>query len=87
MSKKLILNGHQAKAVADAMCALNNVGALCKAKFPLGGDGNILTVTETEDGEIAIRHLQGWGMIGVGEVYASQGEFFSAYSELMDAAK
>lgn len=77
MSQKLILNGAQAKAVADAMCALNNVGGI--AQINLEG----CQVMQFHDGSVTVVvHLT-----NKFEEYPSQGEFFGAYSEFMDEAK
>lgn len=67
-----ILNQAQARAVADAMCALNNV---C-GKMDCWIDG-VINVEELKTGEISV-HYQGAGGTR-DELYADQNEFMTAH--------
>ncbi len=64
-----ILNQHQARAVADAMCALNNVSARISAEL----DGVI--VHEDAAGFVRVSVLNS----GRNETYSSQNRFMAAY--------
>lgn len=68
----MIMNQAQAKAVADAMCALNNVGG----KIDCWIDG-VINVMESRTGEVFV-HYQGVGTT-LDEPYADQNAFMSAY--------
>lgn len=75
MSK--ILTQAQAKAVYDAMCALNNVGATIKASFgSVHTDG--VNVFESL-GEIHVALVQKYDVVD-SEIYAGQSAFAAAYS-------
>lgn len=71
-----ILTPAQAKAVYDAMQALNNVNAVVKASFPLNTGGtHWVHVAECGDtGDITIT----WGLRTVAR-YSSQSAFAIAY--------
>ena len=73
MSKPLILTPAQAKAVYDAMCALNNVGARIRATIPPDNQHSPIEVRENAVGEVFV---QGFGC----EIYADQAGFYTAYS-------
>lgn len=64
----MILTQSQAKAVADAMCALNNVGGYLRAAM------NGVIVQQRTGGEVVVTRY-----VGEGESYATQGHFFAAY--------
>ena len=76
----LLLNEAQAKAVADAMIALNNVGA--RAHIRLREAGRRLHVQEYLDGEVYVFFGDMAGNCTDAhtlERYRSQNDFFAAY--------
>lgn len=78
MNKPLILTPAQAKAVYDAMCALNNVGGRIRATTPTKSPLLQIEVRENSVGEVFV---QGDGC----EIYADQAEFSTAYGLNADA--
>ena len=78
MTKK-ILNQAQAKAVYDAMCALNNVGARVTVKFPTR-DG-LITVIEGVPGHVYVEETIGTSCVAR-EAYRAQNDFATAYEVL-----
>ena len=72
----MILNNSQARAVYDAMCALNNVDATIKASF---GDESTegINVFEARGNVCVVRVVQ-YG-VTESQVYANQAAFAKAY--------
>ena len=78
----MILNRSQASAVAQAMCALNNVCGNINATLPpVKGHsethGDFVRVFD-QDGKIKVVSVEGFETLA-DEVYADQNAFFAAY--------
>lgn len=77
---EMILNKEQAKAVYDAMCALNNVSHTYMRTNFCAPNGKRISVVEVDEG-ISITLLQGnrAEQIEAEEVYDNQSAFAAAY--------
>jgi len=73
----MILNQAQAKAVQDAMCALNNVNAKIKAMFGNVADSGV-NVFEDELDTVTVVEVAMYNVVR-SEYYSSQADFFKAY--------
>ena len=74
----MILNPSQAKAVYDAMCALNNVSAKVKAMFGNVADTGV-NVFEDELDTVTVAEVARYNVVR-SENYKSQADFAAAYS-------
>ena len=73
----MILDKSQAKAIYDAMCALNNVSGKITAKFGKQ-DWDFTSAFETESGEIIVTRAYHY-KTQEREIYNNQAEFAAAY--------
>lgn len=78
----LLLNEHQARAVADAMAALNNVGARIHVIITPTSKNQFLHVKEHVSGMVQVwpgNLLGDCGITGLCEDYRTQNDFIAAY--------
>jgi hypothetical protein len=79
-----ILNKSRAKAVYDAMCALNDIGAVLEARIPMS-DARFpeIFVKECFEGTITIE-LRAAGGGALREIYENQNRFAAAYAHYLN---
>lgn len=75
-----ILNSAQAKAIYDAMTALNNVAGTINVEFKIGADRSI-KVWEADNAVVFVKYINKETFTVISEEkYSNQGDFIFAYN-------